>query len=329
MAGLGQYLVRKIYHFFVNRLFYSHLTPINISTSSAIYPWQPAAWLRVSGDDAATFLQGQFTNELRGLPPGGAAYGLWLTIKGKVLADSFVIRGRAEKEWWVGSYFSPAEIIRKRLEDFVIADDVVIEDVTAAWMGASVLANEAGGGAVEEAKAAVGDSGVVFRGRRVRAGNVEVVVPRDHFAAVRARFGGAVELDEGTIEVRRIADAIPAVPRDIGPGDLPNEGGLEMDAISYTKGCYLGQEVMARLKSMGQVRRRLVGVRIGAETVPAMPAPLFLGGKQVGELKSAAKALNGDGAIGLAMVSLLNVKAGATLGFAADAAPTVIVGELP
>jgi folate-binding Fe-S cluster repair protein YgfZ len=74
--------------------------PINVSTPSAIFRWRPAAWLRVSGEDAGTFLQGQFTNELRSVGTGGI-YGLWLNHKGKVLADSFVLPRAADAgEFW-------------------------------------------------------------------------------------------------------------------------------------------------------------------------------------------------------------------------------------
>jgi folate-binding Fe-S cluster repair protein YgfZ len=103
---------------------------------------------------------------------------------------------------------------------------------------------------------------------------------------------------------------------------LPHEGGLEADALSFTKGCYLGQEVMARLNTMGQVRRRLVRVAIADGTLPILPAPIFLAGRQVGELRSAAP----DGAggfIGLAMVSLLHVTADAELAFTAEGPPTI------
>jgi folate-binding protein YgfZ len=93
------------------------------------------------------------------------------------------------------------------------------------------------------------------------------------------------------------------VPVDLGPGDLPGEAGLEEMAISYTKGCYLGQEVMARLTSMGQVRRRLMRVR-GPWQVPAVPAALWQNSKQVGELRSG---VGGEtGFVGMAMLSLVN-----------------------
>lgn len=288
-----------------------------ISTSTAIFRWRPACWLRVSGDDAASFLQGQFTNDLRALPGAGAVYGLWLTLKGKVLADSFVLRGAGQNEFWIGSYFSPAAVIRERLESHVIADDVSIEDETAAWTGVSVFGPAAAGEAM-----GAGAEGFRFRGRRERAENVEWV----YRVGASAPAGQEITADE--VERRRIAAGIPAVPQDVGPADLPNEAGLEAEAISYTKGCYLGQEVMARLKSMGQVRRRLVRVAGAGEPPVVRPAAVFAGARQCGEVRSAV----GDGAggwIGLAMVSRLQVERASKLSLAAGEPPTVNLLEAP
>ena len=107
---------------------------INISTPHGFFEWSPAAWLRVAGPDALSFLQGQFSQDLRSLAaaaPGAApAYGLWLTLKGKVEGDSFIFRGEGPEEFWIGSYFSPAAVIRARLEGFIVADDVTLEDQT-------------------------------------------------------------------------------------------------------------------------------------------------------------------------------------------------------
>ena len=144
---------------------------INISTLTAIFAWSPAAWLHVTGEDAASFLQGQFTNDLRKSADEGAVYGLWLNVKGKVIADSFVLRGRAENEFWIGSYFSLAATIRERLESHVIADDVTIEDVTAEWAGISIIGADASGGDITSSS---GDA-FRFRGRRNREGNVDCV----------------------------------------------------------------------------------------------------------------------------------------------------------
>ena len=310
---------------------------MNFSTSAAIHAWKPAAWLRVTGEDAASFLQGQFTNELRGVVAGAAVYGLWLTLKGKVLADSFVVRGAGSgaggvgTEFWIGSYFSPAAVIRERLESHVIADDVVIEEVTTEWVGFSLV----GEGVTAALVAELGDGtragheGVVFRGRRSKEENVEWVFPVARLEAARARFAGLRELDAEEMARRRIVAGVPAVPADIGPGDLPGEGGLEGEAISYTKGCYLGQEVMARLKSMGQVRRRLMRVAGAGGGVPGkLPAALFAGERKVGEVRSAVR----DGAggwVGLAMLSLMHSGAGAEFALAADAAPAVRLVDVP
>jgi folate-binding protein YgfZ len=292
---------------------------MKIPTHAAVFWWKPAAWLRVSGGDAATFLQGQFTNDLGKPPLGGAVYGLWLNVKGKVVADSFVLRGATADEFWIASYFSPGSIIRERLEAFVIADDVVIEDAGDGWSAVTVFGEGAASLLPADAQ-----GGFRFAGRRSIGEVIEWIFPASQGEAVRARFAGLTELSGDEVARRRIEAGIPAVPADLGPNDLPNEGGLEAEAISYTKGCYLGQEVMARLKSMGRVRRRLERVAVMAGEMPRLPAPLFDGPRQVGELRSAARTEGGP-AIGLAMVSLLNVAPGAKLGLSPAAATEVTV----
>ncbi len=292
------------------------MNPINNSTSRAVSPWQPAAWLRVTGSDAANFLQGQFTNDLA---KGPAVYGLWLNVKGKVIADSFVVRGRNAGEFWIGSYFSPATTIKERLESHIIADDVVVEDLTAAWAGVTAF-----GEVANALRQTPPNDGVVFQGRRATENAVEWVFPAAMRAEVVARFADVIELDAPEMTRRRIEASIASVPADVGPGDLPNEAGLEADAISYTKGCYLGQEVMARLKSMGQVRRRLLRVHGTGEPPPTLPAPLFAGARQVGELRSAARSANENAFVGLAMLSLLHLPADKNLSLAAGASRSTV-----
>lgn len=283
---------------------------MTIGNSPSVYFWRPAAWLRVSGPDAFVFLQGQHTNDLGQLKMGAAVYGLWLNQKGRVQADSFVVPGEGEEQFWVGSYFSPAALIRERLESHIIADDVVVADETADWFGTTLV----GAGLIEQARAS-GD-GLLFRGRRGVGGHMECLTRR------AVNFPDVRTLDDNDMELMRIRAAIPAVPEDIGPGELPNEGGLEVDAISYTKGCYLGQEVMARLKSMGQVRRQLLRVS-GPGAPPARLAKLFQGVRPVGELRSTVS--DGDGFIGLALLTLLHLSRDLPLSLAPDAPPAIKV----
>jgi folate-binding protein YgfZ len=274
--------------------------------------YHPSALLRVTGSDAGGYLQGQFTNELRKLESERGIYGLWLNQKGRVLADSFVCRKGASEEFLIASYFSSASVIRERLEAYVVADDVLIETAAEAWGAVSLLVPSGGPPSAPP--------GIIqFQGRRTEFGNVDWLFPLERKGEITTHLltANASEISSHELEYLRIAEGIPAIPQDIGPTELPNEGALEGRAISYTKGCYLGQEVMARLKSMGKVRRRLLRVTINQERVPALPAPLFLERRQVGELRSAIS--DGKGrAIGLALLSLLSLRSESCLAFTAE-----------
>ncbi len=299
---------------------------MNFASQPAVYWWKPACWAHVTGADAKTFLQGQFTNDLRSLKAAeaGAVYGLWLNVKGKVLADSFVLPGQTADEFWVCSYFSPAAVIRERLESHVIADDVVIEDLTGQCNAVTLMGREA---LRRQTASAEAKTGYAFAGRRDHSPHTEWVFPAARGDAILSLFADLPSKTAAEMETLRIGAAIPAVPTDVGPADLPNEAGLDVDAISYTKGCYLGQEVMARLKSMGQVRRRLLRVIGPRGAVPHLPTPLFAGAKQVGELRSAVET---DGSLcGLAMLNLLPLSRATELALAAEAEPTFRVVDQP
>jgi folate-binding protein YgfZ len=290
------------------------------SELTAAHIWEPAAWLQVSGPDAFTFLQGQFTNDLRLLEEQPAVYGLWLNEKGKVQADSFVLRGEGAT-FWVGSYFSPAEALCERLKAFVIADDVTIADCTAGCRGVTLI-----GMAASEMAEKFGGA-LRFPGRRATVPCMELMFATETQPVVEARMAelNLLPLPDGDMELFRIKASITAVPRDIGPDDLPNEGGLDAVAISYTKGCYLGQEVMARLKSMGQVRRQLLRVT-GAGAPPALPATLYNGPKRMGELRSAAA--DGESFVGFALLSLLGLDRCPGLSYTPEGEPVVQLVEI-
>lgn len=287
----------------------------NFAVFEGFFRWKPAAWLRVTGADSFSFLQGQISNDLRGMKPGSAVYGLWLNHKGRVLADSFVVRA-GEEDFWLGSYFSSAATLRERLEAYIIADDVSIEDETGLWEGITLL-----GTSTPPAPAGA----VSFAGRRGGAPSLEMVFPAKCRAEMETLVAGERALEAGKMERRRIVAGVPSVPSDIGPNDLPHEGGLDAEAVSYTKGCYLGQEVMARLKSMGQVRRRLMRVR-GEGGEPATPVELFQGERKIGELRSVAA--DGDGFVGHALVTLLNFRADTPLTFSTGGGPVRAVEVL-
>jgi folate-binding protein YgfZ len=298
-----------------------------IKTPFTVHEYRPAAAIKVSGEDAFSFLQGQFTNELR-QREGSASYGLWLNQKGKVLADSFVL-SLGQKEFFIVSTASFAEIILKRLEGYIVADDVVLFDESAAFHGLALW--DAGstekisdlfGAAPVRGEFLQRDGAFIFHGRRTKADSYEIIGPHAVVTAWKQKLlsaGGEISNTDGAERARMVA-GIPAVPADIGASDLPNEGGLEESAISYTKGCYLGQEVMARLKNLGQVRRGLQVVR-GSGEIPKSGAALFQGEKKAGEFRSVVTTENGF--IGFAMLTRLGIDPG--VGFTLE--PTASAGE--
>ncbi|HXQ80152.1 MAG TPA: folate-binding protein [Opitutaceae bacterium] len=285
--------------------------------SAAVFRYFPACLLRVSGPDAATFLQGQFTNDLSKIEPGRAVYGLWLDRKGRVIADSHVVRAADEAGFWIASVSSPAPVVARRLGDYIVADDVAIEDATAGRLGLSLIGAGAGAWLAGEPRA-----GLFFPGRRDSGESWEWIYPAGDSDTVDAAISGARTASSGEMERMRIASGIPSIPADIGPSDLPNEGGLESQAVSYSKGCYLGQEVMARLKSMGRVRRALVRVR-GDGAPPPVPAALWSGGRREGELRSAVADAGERGFAGLALVSAASAAGGRPLSLAAGGPPSI------
>lgn len=275
-----------------------------------------SATLRIRGPDSNTFLQGQFTQDLR-KPVGAVSYGLWLNQKGKCIADSFVLRV-AEEEFVVWAPRVENTTLRQRIDEYIIADDVELLGASADVSGATAIWGDGAAAVVAQRFGVVpqpgrftrGTGGLVFSGRFSRGENF-VCLTADAAVTVREfEQAGALRGTRDSLEAERIVSALPAVPDDIGLNDLPNEGGLDIDAISYTKGCYLGQEVMSRLKNLGQVRRRLVVVA-GASERPAVLAPVQQDGKAVGQIRSSAR--TGGGFVAMAMVSLVNFNRAAPL----------------
>ncbi len=230
------------------------------------------AVVRVTGEDAAAFLQGQCTADLRGVVLADA---LWLNRKGRVLAHTVVAKEADGAFLLLCPHLRADELIAIVTAN-VIADDVVATDETACWDRGVVW-----GGAPDFAGAQV------FATRRYGVDAWDVLVP----------VGGTLPGAPGVLaelEAHRLAAGVPAVSADCGPGEFPQECGLDA-WVSHTKGCYLGQEVMARIQSMGSLRRILRYVEGPATRGQELRMP---DGKIVGVVRSVA------GCDGLALVSV-------------------------
>ncbi len=269
--------------------------------SGQFYHGRAAAVLEVTGDDASGYLQSQFSNDLAHLETGGISYGFWLNRKGAVQADSFI--ALSEDRYIITSYFVPAGDLSDMVSAHIIADDVTVADVTAEYacvvfMGSGLdtllldleLANPQYG-----RLAMLPDGGFGFHGRRGGEANMDYFLPAQAAKTVAdaAHACGWAEMSIDGLHAKRISAGIPAVPYDLGDSDLPQEAGVENDGVSFTKGCYLGQETMARLHAMGTVRRSLYLIR-GNGQVPDVPANLYTNGTRVGRVGCAATAGSGQ-----------------------------------
>ena len=252
-----------------------------------VFPYEMSGHLQVSGEDAADFLQSQFSNELRPIESGRAVYGLWLDVKGRVVADSWVCCTGTES-FEVYSEHCPGAGIAEKLEQHIIADEVEIE-VLPPVPAVALIGQQALASAEASAEASEENCDLVARlpGRRSIEPSVECV-----FATAEAReaFLQNRELDYVSaeqIQKMRLSAAFPLVPLEIGPTELPGEGGLDQDAVAFDKGCFLGQEVVARMRNVGRATRGLYRVR-GAGPPPDCPQKLALeDGKAIGELRTA------------------------------------------
>jgi folate-binding protein YgfZ len=314
-----------------------HLADVFENTSGAAVT-RPKAWLRVTGEDAAGFLQGQCTQDVQIMKAGEARWALFLTTKGRVTGECLVLRA-AGGVWWLWSAHTEGTSLTARLEDFIIADDVLVEDLgtgadgweqvtlagerAEAWLRAALngIAPPTEGAWVELR------GGVLLAGRRGQARTWDWVRPMAGAEATDWAAAGLGGLSEDALMRARLAEGVPAIPAEFGPADLPQEAGLETVAISFNKGCYLGQEVMARLHAMGQVRRRLLRVS-GTGAAPGAGAGLLkeVGGKRTGEVRVAVADGHG-GWLGLAMVNLLGLDTAKGLVLEADATRTVRVKD--
>ncbi len=246
------------------------------------------AVVRVTGEDAAAFLQGQCSTDLRNVALTDA---LWLNRKGRVIAHAVISKETDGSHLLLCPHLS-AEALIAVVTANVIADDVVAMDESARWQ-----------------KWVIWGAAPAISGAKAFATKRYGIAAWDVLALIGAVAPGEpAPLAE--LDALRVAAGVPAVPADCGANEFPQECGLEA-WVSYTKGCYLGQEVMARIQSMGSLRRILRSVSGPVSVGQELRTPE---GKVAGTVRSAA------GDVGLALVSV-DLPEGSVLGEVRIGAP--------
>src|SRR5881396_2986161 len=237
------------------------------------------AKLRITGTDRLRFLNGQITNDLRKASESSAIEACILNAKGKT--DAHIFLSASGESFWVDAAIDLRETLKVRLERYVIADDVRIEDVTDQFLLFHVLSKQ---------PPALESGRIVSVHRFAEPGWDIWVEVAQHGALSQGLSLRWTLRDSDAAEVMRIEQGIPRWGRELTAEIIPIEANLEQRTIDYQKGCYIGQEVISRIKMSGQTNKRLCGL-ISLEDVPLQPtmklaAPLTEG-KEIGWITSA------------------------------------------
>jgi folate-binding protein YgfZ len=238
--------------------------------------------LVLTGPDRVRYLNGQVTSDVRKLSPGQTQMACVTTAKGKLCAD--VCIAAREDALIVDAEPGLREALLARLERYIVADDVTIEDAT----DLQALLHYIG-----QARPPVSETGQRAAARRFGRDGWDLRLPRDGFAGAReSLLAGQIILDDILAELLRIEAGIPRWGCELDENTLPPEAALDSTHIDYHKGCYIGQEVISRLRSVGHVNRRLTGFVAADATASLEPGtPLFAAGADtpsIGVLTSTA-----------------------------------------
>lgn len=285
-------------------------------------------WIRIEarGRDRVRFLNGMLSNEVARLEVGSGSYSLLLTIQGKVVADVTVY---AFVDYLLLLLHPGAhEPAMASLEKYLIADKVSWHDVSERDGLISIQGPFAGEALQrvipgltlpvrphDHVQVPMGDGqALITHEDRLGVGGYELHLPLIHYEPMWCALvaAGAIPVGEQAFDIVRVEEGRPSVGQDVGLTTLPLEAGaaFEREAISYEKGCYLGQEVVCRVKSRGQVNWMLTALKLTPEAKTGQR--LFAGEKDVGWITSSVESPE-QGWIGLGYVHRTARKLGQTL----------------
>jgi folate-binding protein YgfZ len=262
--------------------------------------------LCVLGADRMAFLNGQVTNNVKDLKTGEGCYAALVTAKGKMQSDLNIYC--LENELLLDFEPGLSAAVRARLENYIIAEDARVAEAAphygllsaqgpraaAVLEGLSLRGPQKAFGVARIEEADLGEIYVANQPRTGTAG-FDLFIPAEAMPAAAekvltaARAAGGRWCGWTALETARIEAGLPRFGADMDGTNLPPEAGLDNRAVSYSKGCYIGQEVIARIRTYGQVAKGLRGLRLPDElaALPARGDKLFLGAKEAGYITSA------------------------------------------
>jgi tRNA-modifying protein YgfZ len=287
------------------------------------------AKITVAGGEAAEYLQGQLTNDIESLEPEAGCYALLLDRKGHIQADMRVLRLEAG-EIWLDCEPELNERVLKHLRMYSVGRDLEISDVSGSWAITSLLGPAAGTiagfeGLGPEHAQRLGDRGGLEVLAVATADGIDLVTRPGQADSLRSslRAEGAEPVSEEAAEILRVEAGRPRWDHELSERVMPAEAGVVERAIDFGKGCYIGQEPVARLHYRGRPNRRLRGLRLSGSA--AEGAALRLGDREVGTVGTSCVSPS-HGPIALAIVRR-EAETGATVEL--EGGITAVVAELP
>ena len=276
-----------------------------VRSGAAIGAISARAQLAVAGSDRATYLQGLLTNDIQALTEGSGCYAAWLSPQGRMLADMHVLQSAGMILLDVPA--EQTESILSRLDQFLFSEDVRIESMAEAMTGvwlhgpraAHVIEQVVGGVTGLDAWGNYRHTTGTFAGDPVSVARIDQLgVPgfcvflaraTEHgFVAALVSAGARIVAQEA-LHAARIAVGYPVFGLDMTTDTIPLEAGIEERAISFTKGCFVGQEVVIRVmhRGGGRVAKKLVGLKVG--NLVTAGAKVWSGNREIGFVTSAAE----------------------------------------
>jgi folate-binding protein YgfZ len=277
----------------------------------------------LTGNDRVRFLHGQVTNDVKQLRSGEGCYAALVTAKGKMQSDLNIFC--LENELLLDFEPGLTAVVSERLEKYIVADDVQAVDVASLYGLLSVQGPKAESvvgslghfsqlparryGWVKASDPTLGEI-YVMNHSRLKLGGFDLFVPGNSLGAVAdkliaaARSIGGSSVGWQAFEIARIEAGIPRYGIDMDENSIPLECGIEAEAVSYSKGCYIGQEVINRIHSIGHVNRSLHALQFAGDlsTLPSRGDKLFSAGKEVGQVTSAVKSSRLSASVGIGYV---------------------------
>ena len=291
--------------------------------------------IAVAGNDRASYLQGLLTNDIQALAEGSGCYAAWLTPQGRMLTDMHVLQSASMILLDVPA--AQAEATLQRLDQFLFSEDVRLGPMADA-LSSTWLHGPRAAATLEQTLAGVsgldgwaqyhheqaqfgGDTVVVARIDQLGVPGFCVFGDRAKEAALRASLeaAGAAAVAPEALDIARIEAGYPLFGVDMTEDTIPLEAGIQDRAISLTKGCYVGQEIIIRVlhRGGGRVAKKLVGLSIAGD-VPARGTKIFSGEREIGVVTSAARSPR-RGAIALGYVHRDFTTAGTAVQVAGEA----------